>query len=91
LAKEVTLELVPQGFCGERMRALVLAWQGLFTPRGGCGPPEVAERQKEERLLEVSALHLELPIHADYALIKAAPKADELGKSDLPAGGKGKF
>jgi 3-oxoacid CoA-transferase A subunit len=74
-AKEVTLELVPQGILCERMRAAAAGLQGFYTTVG-VGT-EVAEG-KEERLLEGQRCILESPIHADYALIKAQ-QADELG------------
>src|SRR6266853_4311580 len=74
-AKEVTLELVPQGIFCERMRAAGAGLQGFYTSVG-VGT-EVAEG-KEERFLEGQRCILEMPIHADYALIKAH-KADELG------------
>ena len=73
--KEVTLELVPQGILCERMRAAAAGLQGFYTTVG-VGT-EVAEG-KEERFLEGRRCILELPIHADYALIKAQT-ADELG------------
>src|SRR5260370_25497244 len=75
-AKEVTLELVPQGILCERMRAAGAGLQGFYTTVG-VGT-EVAEG-KEERFLEGKRCILEFPIHADYALIKAQ-QADELGK-----------
>src|SRR6266478_117707 len=74
-AKEVTLELVPQGILCERMRAAGAGLQGFYTTVG-VGT-EVADG-KEERFLEGQRCILELPIHADYALIKAQ-QADELG------------
>src|SRR5689334_16336364 len=74
-AKEVTLELVPQGILCERMRAAGAGLQGFYTTVG-VGT-EVAEG-KEERSLQGKRCILELPIHADYAFIKAQ-KADELG------------
>src|SRR5258708_11016768 len=74
-AKELTLELVPQGILCERMRATGAGLQGFYTTVG-VGT-EVAEG-KEERFLEGERCILELPIHADYALIKAH-QADELG------------
>src|SRR6266487_4405076 len=74
-AKEVTLELVPQGILCERMRAAAAGLQGFYTTVG-VGT-EVAEG-KEERFLEGRRCILELPIRADYALIKAQ-KADPLG------------
>jgi 3-oxoadipate CoA-transferase, alpha subunit len=74
-AKKVTLELVPQGILCERMRAAAAGLQGFYTTVG-VGT-EVANG-KEERFLEGKHCILELPIHADYALIKA-DKADQLG------------
>jgi 3-oxoacid CoA-transferase A subunit len=74
-AKEVTLELVPQGILCERMRAAAAGLQGFYTTVG-VGT-EVANG-KEERILDGKRCILELPIHADYAFIKAE-KADELG------------
>ena len=74
-AKEVTLELVPQGILCERMRAAGAGLQGFYSPVG-VGT-EVAQG-KEERVLDGRRCILEMPIHADYAFIKAH-KADELG------------
>jgi len=74
-AKEVTLELVPQGILCERMRAAGAGLQGFYTTVG-VGT-EVADG-KEERVLEGKRCILEMPIHADYAFIKAQ-KADALG------------
>jgi len=73
--KEVTLELVPQGILCERMRAAAAGLQGFYTTVG-VGT-EVANG-KEERVLEGKRCILEMPIHADYALIKAQT-SDELG------------
>ena len=72
---EVTLELVPQGILCERMRAAAAGLQGFYTTVG-VGT-EVA-KGKEERVIEGKRCILEMPIYADYALIKAQ-KADELG------------
>src|SRR5258707_7725748 len=74
-AKEVTLELVPQGILCERMRAAAAGLQGFYTTVG-VGT-EVADG-KEERVLQGQRCILELPIQADYAFIKAR-QADELG------------
>ena len=74
-AKQLTLELVPQGILCERMRAAAAGLQGFYTTVG-VGT-EVAAG-KEERVLEGKHCILELPIHADYAFIKAE-QADELG------------
>lgn len=74
-AKEVTLELVPQGILCERMRAAAAGLTGFYTTVG-VGT-EVADG-KEERVLDGTRCILEKPIHADYAFIKAQ-RADELG------------
>jgi 3-oxoadipate CoA-transferase, alpha subunit len=74
-AKEVTLELVPQGILCERMRAAAAGILGFYTTVG-VGT-EVAAG-KEERVINNQRCILETPIHADYAFIKAQ-KADELG------------
>jgi 3-oxoacid CoA-transferase A subunit len=74
-AKAVTLELVPQGILCERMRAAAAGLLGFYTAVG-VGT-EVAVN-KEERVLDGKRCILEMPIHADYAFIKAQ-KADELG------------
>jgi 3-oxoacid CoA-transferase A subunit len=74
-AKQVTLELVPQGILCERMRAAAAGLLGFYTTVG-VGT-EVAAG-KEERTINGKRCILEMPIHADYAFIKAQ-KADELG------------
>ena len=74
-AKEVTLELVPQGILCERMRAAAAGLLGFYTTVG-VGT-EVAAG-KEERVIDEQRCVLESPIHADYAFIKAHT-ADELG------------
>jgi 3-oxoadipate CoA-transferase, alpha subunit len=74
-AKEVTLELVPQGILCERMRAAAAGILGFYTTVG-VGT-EVAAG-KEERIIDKQRCILESPIHADYAFIKAE-KADALG------------
>src|SRR5271155_962970 len=74
-AKEVTLELVPQGILCERMRAAAAGLLGFYTTVG-VGT-EVASG-KEERTIDGKRCILEMPIHADFAFIKAQ-KADELG------------
>jgi 3-oxoacid CoA-transferase A subunit len=74
-AKEVSLELVPQGILCERMRAAAAGLLGFYTTVG-VGT-EVATG-KEERNINGERCILEMPIHADYAFIKAQ-KADELG------------
>jgi 3-oxoadipate CoA-transferase alpha subunit len=73
--QKVTLELVPQGILCERMRAAAAGLCAFFTTVG-VGTEVAAE--KEERVIEGKRCILEMPIHADYALIKAEI-ADELG------------
>jgi 3-oxoacid CoA-transferase A subunit len=74
-AKEVTIELVPQGILCERMRSAAAGLLGFYT-EVGVGT-EVAAG-KEERIIGGKRCILEMPIHADFAFIKAE-KADELG------------
>lgn len=72
---EVTIELVPQGILCERMRAAAAGLLGFYTTVGVA--TEVAAG-KEERVIDGQRCILEMPIHADYAFIKA-DKADALG------------
>jgi 3-oxoacid CoA-transferase A subunit len=74
-ATEVTIELVPQGILCERMRAAAAGLLGFYTAVG-VGT-EVAAG-KEERVIGGKLCILEMPIHADFAFIKAE-RADELG------------
>jgi len=67
-AGEIELELVPQGNLAERIRAAGAGIGGFFTPVG-VGT-ELAEG-KETRVIDGRTFVLELPIHADFALIKA--------------------
>jgi 3-oxoadipate CoA-transferase alpha subunit len=71
----IELEVVPQGNLAERMRAAGAGIGGFFTPTG-VGTP-LAEG-KEERTIEGRDYVLELPLHGDYALIKAH-RADRMG------------
>jgi 3-oxoadipate CoA-transferase alpha subunit len=74
-AGEVTIELVPQGILCERMRAAAAGLLGFYTTVGVA--TEVAAG-KEERIINGERCILEMPIHADFAFIKA-DKADALG------------
>lgn len=74
-AGKVTLELVPQGILCERMRAAAAGLHGFYTTVG-VGT-EIAAG-KEERVIEGRRCILEMPLHADFAFIKA-DQADELG------------
>lgn len=64
----IELELVPQGTLAERIRAGGAGIGGFYTPTG-YGTP-LAEG-KEVRRIEGRDYVFELPIRADYALIKA--------------------
>ena len=67
-AKEIELELVPQGNLAERIRAAGAGIGAFFTPTGFG---TLLAEGKETR--EINGRHyvLEHPIHADFALIKA--------------------
>jgi 3-oxoadipate CoA-transferase alpha subunit len=64
----IELELVPQGNLSERMRAAGAGIGGFFTPTGYG--TELA-KGKETRELEGKMQVFELPLRADFALIKA--------------------
>lgn len=67
-AGQVELELVPQGTLAERIRAAGAGIGAFYTPTGYG--TELA-RGKEVRELGGRMQVLELPLHADWALIKA--------------------
>lgn len=69
------VELVPQGTLAERIRAAGVGLGGILTP---TGVGTVVEKDKKVIEVEGKKYLLELPIHADVALIKAK-KADYLG------------
>jgi 3-oxoacid CoA-transferase subunit A len=75
LSGELQVDLVPQGTLAERCRAGVAGIGGFYT-RTGVGT-QVAEG-KETRVLDGREYLLELPLRADFALVKAW-KADEWG------------
>ena len=74
-AGEIEAELVPQGTLAERIRAAGAGIGAFYTPTG-VGT-EVAEG-KEVRTFEGRDYVLELPLKADYAMLRAH-RADELG------------
>lgn len=74
LAGEVKVNLVPQGTFAERMRAAGMGIRGFYTPTG-YGTP-VADG-KEVREFDKPCV-LELPLAADFAIIKAE-RGDEYG------------
>jgi 3-oxoadipate CoA-transferase alpha subunit len=67
-AGRIELELVPQGNLAERIRAAGAGIGGFFTPTGYG--TDLA-KGKETREIDGRMHVLELPIHADFALIKA--------------------
>ena len=72
---ELELELVPQGTLAERIRAAGAGIGGFYTPT--AVGTRLAEG-KEVRRFDGRDYVLELPIHADVALIKAL-RADRWG------------
>lgn len=74
-AGELELELVPQGNLACRIEAAGAGLGAIFTPTG-YGTP-LADG-KETRAIDGRNYVLELPIHADYAFIKA-DKGDRWG------------
>jgi 3-oxoacid CoA-transferase subunit A len=74
LANEVEVTLVPQGTFSERIRAAGMGIRGFYTPAGSG--TEIAEG-KESRTFDMPCL-LELPLTADFAIIKAQ-KGDAYG------------
>lgn len=67
-AGQIELELVPQGNLAERIRAAGAGIGGFFTPTGYG--TDLA-KGKETRVIDGRGYVLEMPIHADFALIKA--------------------
>jgi 3-oxoadipate CoA-transferase alpha subunit len=74
-AKEIELELVPQGNLAERIRAAGAGIGAFFTP---TAYGTLLAEGKETRVIDGRHQVLEYPIHADYALIKAY-RADRWG------------
>jgi 3-oxoacid CoA-transferase subunit A len=75
LSGELEVELVPQGTLAERIRAGGAGIGGFYTATG-VGT-QVAEG-KETRVLDGRAYLLELPLRADFALVRAR-RADTWG------------
>ncbi|HEX4912321.1 MAG TPA: 3-oxoacid CoA-transferase subunit A, partial [Vicinamibacterales bacterium] len=68
LAREIEVELVPQGTFSERMRAAGAGIGGFFTPTGAG---TLIAEGKESREINGRTYILELPLHADFAFVKA--------------------
>lgn len=75
IKKELEVELVPQGTLAERIRAAGVGLGGILTP---TGVGTIVENGKQVIELNGKKYLLELPIHAEFALIKAK-RADYLG------------
>ena len=67
-AGEIELELVPQGNLAERIRAAGAGIGGFFTP---TGYGTLLAEGKETREINGRQYVFELPLHADFALVKA--------------------
>jgi 3-oxoadipate CoA-transferase alpha subunit len=74
-AGKLEVEMVPQGTLAERIRCAAGGIGGFYTP---VGLGTVVEEGKEKKVLAGREYLLELPLGADFALIKAH-KADRLG------------
>ena len=72
---KVEIEIVPQGTLAERIRAGAGGLGGFYTP---TGVGTIVEKGKEKKIINGKEFILELPLIADFALIKAH-KADSLG------------
>ncbi|MEM4398117.1 MAG: CoA transferase subunit A [Candidatus Woesearchaeota archaeon] len=75
LSGELEVELVPQGTLAERIRAGGAGIGGFYTP---TGYGTIVAEGKETRVINGKNYVLELPLRADFALIKAY-KADKAG------------
>jgi 3-oxoadipate CoA-transferase, alpha subunit len=67
-AGRIELELVPQGNLAERIRAAGAGIGGFFTP---TGYGTLLAQGKESRIIDGRGHVLEMPLHADVALVKA--------------------
>ena len=72
---EVAVEMMPQGTLAERIRAGGAGIGGFYTP---IGVDTVIERGKKKEIIEGKEYLFELPLKAEFALIRAW-KADTLG------------
>ena len=75
MAGEIEYTLVPQGTLAERIRAAGAGIGGFFTP---TGVGTIVAEEKESRVIGGRHYVLELPLHADFAFVKAY-KGDPLG------------
>ena len=75
LADEMEIEYIPQGTLAERIRAAGFGIGGFYV-KTGAGT--IITEGKEKRIINGEEYFLEMPLRADYALIKAH-KADKFG------------
>ncbi len=75
LSGELEIELVPQGTLSERIRAGGAGIGGFYTPTGFG---TLVAEGKETKLIDGKNYILELPLKADFSLVKAY-KADKMG------------
>src|SRR2546426_1895200 len=75
LSGEIEVELVPQGTFVERIRAGGAGIGGFFTP---TGYGTLVAEGKETRVIDGKPYVLEMPLHADFAFVKAY-KGDRVG------------
>jgi 3-oxoacid CoA-transferase subunit A len=68
LAGELEVELVPQGTFSERIRAAGAGIGGFFTP---TGYGTLVAEGKETRVIDGRPYVLEMPLKADFALVRA--------------------
>lgn len=74
---EMQIEFVPQGTLAERIRAGGVGMGGFYTPTGAG---TAAAEGKETKIINGREYVLELPLHADVALVKVQ-KADRFGNA----------
>ncbi|MCL2045490.1 MAG: 3-oxoacid CoA-transferase subunit A [Oscillospiraceae bacterium] len=74
-AREMEVELIPQGTMAERIRAAGVGLGGILTP---TGVGTVVEEGKEKLIIDGKEYLLELPLRAEIALLHAY-KADKAG------------
>jgi 3-oxoacid CoA-transferase subunit A len=68
IAGEIKYTLVPQGTFAERIRAAGAGVGGFFTP---TGYGTMVAEGKEARVIDGRNYVLEMPLHADFAFVKA--------------------
>jgi 3-oxoacid CoA-transferase subunit A len=68
LTGEIEVELVPQGTFSERIRAAGAGIGGFFTP---TAYGTIVAEGKETRVIDGKPYVLEMPLHADFAFVKA--------------------